>query len=77
VKRDVELWLLVREIRGEYHKLAVMFERWGKKLEQAEDQLKVILDGLDDLAPQVGIRLVEPSSGEGDGPALALRSTEK
>jgi hypothetical protein len=63
VKRDAELWLLVREIRGEYYKLAVMFERWGKKLERAESELKAILDGLDGQVPQAGSQSDAASSG--------------
>ncbi len=79
MKRDVELWLLVREIRGEYHKLAVMFERWGKKLEGAEAQLKAILDGPNGQAPQAETQSGASSS---DGlPSLLCRvefqSTEK
>jgi hypothetical protein len=58
VKRDTELWLLVREIRAEYWKLAVM-------LELAEAKLRVILNDPDGPAPQAGIRLDAASSSEG------------
>jgi hypothetical protein len=64
VKRDTELWLLVREIRGEYYKLAVMFERWGKKLELAESELKAILDGQDGQVPQAETQSDASSSDE-------------
>jgi hypothetical protein len=65
VKRDTELWLLVREIRAEYWKLAVMMEKWGEKLELAEAKLRVILNDPDGPAPQAGIRLDAASSSEG------------
>jgi hypothetical protein len=65
VKRDTELWLLVREIRAEYWRMAVMFERWGKKLEGAEAQLKAILDGPDGQAPQAETQSAVSSPSEG------------
>ena len=44
MKRDTELWLLVREIRSEYRKMAAMMVKWGHQLEDAESKLRAILD---------------------------------
>ena len=65
MKRDTELWLLVREIRAEYWRMGVMFERWGNKLGEAEDRLKAILDDPDAPAPQAENQSAASSSGAG------------
>jgi hypothetical protein len=59
VKRDTELWLLVREIRAEYHKLAAMMVRWEAQLTNSEYKLRAILDDPDAQAPQAETRLAD------------------
>jgi predicted restriction endonuclease len=64
VKRDTELWLLVRKLRSEYRKMTVLCDRWGIELEDAEDKLKAILDDLSVQDSQAETQSAVSSSGE-------------